>query len=56
MASVVGAVIGLILKFKQQLREGGYVPFGPFLAGGGFVGLLLGPQAFTEGFVRWLAG
>lgn len=44
MASVVGAVIGIVLKINSQLREGGYVPFGPFLAGGGFVSLIWGPQ------------
>jgi len=44
MASVVGAVIGIALKINSQLREGGYVPFGPFLAGGGFVSLMWGPQ------------
>jgi leader peptidase (prepilin peptidase)/N-methyltransferase len=45
MASVVGAVIGLALKINSRLREGGYVPFGPFLAGGGFISLIWGPQA-----------
>lgn len=45
MASVVGAVIGIALKINSKLREGGYVPFGPFLAGGGFVSLIWGPQA-----------
>ncbi|NIF84206.1 prepilin peptidase [Comamonas sp. Tr-654] len=50
MASVVGAVIGIALKINSQLREGGYVPFGPFLAGGGFVSLIWDPQAVL-GFV-----
>ncbi|MPS92680.1 A24 family peptidase [Comamonas sp.] len=50
MASVVGAVIGIALKINSQLREGGYIPFGPFLAGGGFVSLIWGPQAVL-GFV-----
>ena len=45
MASVVGAVIGIALKINSKLREGGYVPFGPFLAGGGFVSLIWGHQA-----------
>lgn len=31
-ASILGAVVGLILKSKNQLREGAYVPFGPFLS------------------------
>jgi leader peptidase (prepilin peptidase)/N-methyltransferase len=45
MASVIGAVVGIGMKFTSGLREGGYVPFGPFLAGAGFTALVLGPQA-----------
>jgi leader peptidase (prepilin peptidase) / N-methyltransferase len=45
MASVIGAVIGIALKFSTGLREGGYVPFGPFLAGAGFAAMLFGPQS-----------
>ena len=48
MASVVGAIIGIALKINSKLREGGYVPFGPFLAGGGFVSLIWGPQAILN--------
>lgn len=44
MASVVGAVIGIVMKLAHRLREGGYIPFGPFLAGGGFVSMFLGPE------------
>jgi leader peptidase (prepilin peptidase)/N-methyltransferase len=33
LASVVGAVVGLIMKAAGALREGRYVPFGPFLLG-----------------------
>ena len=35
MASVTGVVVGLILKSRAGLREGGYLPFGPFLAAAG---------------------
>ena len=35
MSSVIGAVVGIVLKFKQSLREGGVMPFGPFLVGAG---------------------
>lgn len=42
MASVIGAVVGLALKASGGLREGRYVPFGPFLAGGGLVVMLVG--------------
>jgi leader peptidase (prepilin peptidase) / N-methyltransferase len=45
MASVIGAVVGISLKFTTGLREGGYVPFGPFLAGAGFTAMLFGPQS-----------
>ena len=41
-ASVIGAVVGIAMKLKASLREGRYVPFGPFLAGAGMVVLLLG--------------
>ena len=50
MASVVGSVVGIILKINSKLREGGYIPFGPFLAGGGFASLFFGPQAIL-GFI-----
>jgi leader peptidase (prepilin peptidase) / N-methyltransferase len=44
MASVIGAVVGIAMKFSGALREGRYVPFGPFLAGGGVVIILAGAQ------------
>ena len=48
MASVIGAVVGLTLKFTSGLREGGYVPFGPFLAGAGFTAMFFGPQSILQ--------
>ena len=48
MASVIGAIIGIALKFASRLREGGYVPFGPFLAGAGLTALLFGPSAILQ--------
>ena len=45
MASVIGAVVGIAMKFSSGLREGGYVPFGPFLAAAGFTALVFGPQS-----------
>jgi len=42
IASVLGACVGLGMKATGQLREGRYVPFGPFLAGGGLVLMLAG--------------
>jgi leader peptidase (prepilin peptidase)/N-methyltransferase len=43
LSSIVGTVIGLALKLRGQLREGGYMPFGPFLAGAGFCCLISSP-------------
>lgn len=48
LASVIGAVVGIAMKFSTGLREGGYVPFGPFLAGAGFAALLLGPATLNQ--------
>jgi leader peptidase (prepilin peptidase) / N-methyltransferase len=48
LSSVIGAAVGTALKFKSQLREGGYVPFGPFLAGAGFVCLFFGPTGILK--------
>lgn len=51
-ASAIGAVVGIIMKMNAGLREGRYVPFGPFLAGGGLVVLFAG-QATVLGWLGW---
>jgi leader peptidase (prepilin peptidase) / N-methyltransferase len=48
LASVIGAIVGIIMKFNSALREGGYVPFGPFLAGAGVVALIFGPATILK--------
>ncbi|WP_119965414.1 prepilin peptidase [Simplicispira lacusdiani] len=48
MASVVGAIIGIAMKFSSNLREGGYVPFGPFLVGAGLLAMAFGPQRILQ--------
>jgi leader peptidase (prepilin peptidase)/N-methyltransferase len=48
IASVIGAVIGIGMKLRDSLREGGAMPFGPFLAGAGLAALLLGPNVLLE--------
>ena len=48
MASVIGAIIGIALKFSSGLREGGYVPFGPFLAGAGLTAMMFGPASILQ--------
>jgi len=45
MASVVGAVLGIVSKWRGSLREGGYVPFGPFLAIAGLTAMIFGPSS-----------
>jgi leader peptidase (prepilin peptidase) / N-methyltransferase len=50
MASVIGAIVGIAMKFSTGLREGGYVPFGPFLAGAGLTAMVFGPQSIL-GFI-----
>lgn len=51
-ASIFGAVVGIAMKLNSSLREGRYVPFGPFLAGSGLAVLLLGP-ARVLGWLGW---
>ena len=48
MASIIGAVIGIAMKFSSGLREGGYIPFGPFLAGAGLTAMIFGPGAIMN--------
>jgi leader peptidase (prepilin peptidase)/N-methyltransferase len=45
MASVIGAVVGIGIKLRGSLREGGYVPFGPFLALAGLTAMIFGPAS-----------
>ncbi len=52
MASVLGAVIGLVMKASGSLRQGRFVPFGPFLAGGGVVVILAGLPTVL-GWIGW---
>ena len=51
-ASVIGAIVGIGMKLSSGLREGRYVPFGPFLAGGGIAVMLAGPQRVL-GWLGW---
>jgi leader peptidase (prepilin peptidase) / N-methyltransferase len=48
MSSVIGAIVGIAMKFSSGLREGGYIPFGPFLAGAGLTALVFGPQSILR--------
>ena len=48
MASVIGALVGIALKLTSQLREGGYIPFGPFLGAAGLCAMFFGPDAILK--------
>ena len=41
-ASLIGAIVGIVMKLNAALREGRYVPFGPFLAGAALLVMLAG--------------
>ncbi|MCW5237210.1 prepilin peptidase [Verminephrobacter eiseniae] len=43
LSSVIGAGVGIAMKISGRLREGGYLPFGPFLVGAGLTALVFGP-------------
>lgn len=51
-ASTLGAVVGIGMKLTGALREGRFVPFGPFLAGGGAVVFFAGPERVL-GWLGW---
>lgn len=52
IASLIGALVGIAMKLTGGLREGRYVPFGPFLAGAGLTVLLAGPTRVL-GWIGW---
>jgi leader peptidase (prepilin peptidase) / N-methyltransferase len=52
-ASLLGACVGIGMKFSGALREGRYVPFGPFLAGSGVAVLLAGSDRVLD-WLGWV--
>lgn len=46
LASTAGALVGLWLKHRSGLRDGGYLPFGPFLAAAACVLAWVSPEAW----------
>ena len=52
-AAVIGAVVGIAMKLSASLREGRYVPFGPFLAGAGLVVMLAGQNRVLD-WLGWV--
>ena len=55
LSSLVGAVIGIGMIALQGRDKSAPMPFGPFLAGAGFIMLIWGPQlsAFYLGILLW---
>jgi leader peptidase (prepilin peptidase)/N-methyltransferase len=51
-ASLLGALVGIAMKLNASLREGRYVPFGPFLAGAGLLVMLAGEKRVL-GWLGW---
>jgi len=49
LSSIIGAIVGLTLKMTGGLRPGNYIPFGPFLAGAGFVVMVVGGNVVQKG-------
>lgn len=52
IASVIGAIVGIGMKLLSGLREGRYVPFGPFLAGAGVFVYFVGVDTVL-GWIGW---
>ena len=52
LASLLGALVGIGMKASKTLREGRYVPFGPFLAGAGLVVMFAGERR-VFGWLGW---
>ncbi len=52
LASVIGAIVGIGMKMAATLREGRYVPFGPFLAGAGLVVMFAGAPTVLD-WIGW---
>ncbi len=48
MASVIGALVGIGMQLTGSLREGGVVPFGPFLAMAGITAMMFGPSSILH--------
>ena len=51
-AAIITAIVGIGMKLNSKLREGRYVPFGPFLAGSGLAVLLIGAPRIL-GWLGW---
>lgn len=55
LASAVGAIVGIGLILLRGQDRTIPIPFGPYLAAGGWIGLLWG-DAIAQGYLRWALG
>jgi leader peptidase (prepilin peptidase)/N-methyltransferase len=53
LASCSGAAVGLIVLTLRRQSRSTPIPFGPFLAAGGWIVLMYGPQ-LTERYLAFL--
>lgn len=49
-SSILGAIVGIGMKLSGSLREGRYIPYGPFLAGAGLVVMFAGHEQVMAWF------
>lgn len=54
LSSVIGALVGIGMKIFGSLREGGYVPFGPFLVGAGLAAMVFRPNTILQEILNLL--
>jgi len=56
ISSIIGAIVGIVMKLRARLRDGGYIPFGPFLAGAGFFAMFFGHETFIATLFHLIGG
>jgi leader peptidase (prepilin peptidase)/N-methyltransferase len=49
LSCVVGSVVGICLRIAGRNKPGEHIPFGPFLAGAGFLAMLAGVPVLLYG-------
>ena len=53
--SIIGALIGVVMMTVTRGRSGGRIPFGPYLALGALLWVLVGPE-LLELYTNWVVG
>ena len=53
--SIIGALIGVVMMALTRGRSGGRIPFGPYLALGALLWVLVGPEVL-ELYTNWITG